>query len=1440
MRLLSNITPRSASCSILVENQFGPSVERCYNGFDFTLLFEEGFMSIAPSSIFFLAAIARILYLQNQEPKVIKEWLYWTKVLLHATNALVQLVQLCLWARPSMPRTDLSLAASCLSLVAIVGFGCLSHYEHCRSIRPSKSLNCFFLFTILLYIPRLRTLWAIEGLQAVAAMSIVSAILSLLLLGFEMAEKKHILSASGSAMPPETWAGAFNRGLFWWLNPLLQAGSKKTLTLNDLFPMQKTMVPEPAVVDQFSRLWDRYEAQDQWQSLVGPLLNTLKWDLLAGIIPRLAQIGFTFAQPYLIRSTVTLLITQGTNARSRGLGLIAAYTIVYVGQGISSAQTQHKSYRLMASMRGILVTMIYRKVMTMPIHSGDDASAITAMNTDVDRVTAGFQHIHETWATFIELPLCLWLLYLQISSADVAPILISFCSTVVVAWLAGIASVRQKLWVERIQQRLGVTSEMVSAIKSVKMSALTGKLSTKLHALRENEISISYRYRLLLIVLIALANINTIITPVVSFTIYTIMSQSKSIGVLNSERLFTSLTLFNIFAGSFMGFLQAFADLATSLGCTGRIQNFLAQSRRHDLRISRVSTPSQDSDTTCKLGSETPCIEAHNLTVWWKRDRPPILRNQSFVIPQSSLTMVVGTVGCGKSTLLQALLGEVPFITGEVRVDSARIAYCSQTPWLANGTLKENILGAEGYVEEWYLKVIAACGLQDDLKQLHQGDQTLIGSNGISLSGGQKQRLALARAIYSQISVMLLDDITSSIDAVTEERILSQVLGPQGLTRMLGVTVVMTTNSTRALPLADHIIVLNAEGSILAQGQFAHVQDYLHYTHNQERKMKPSTAVMEATAAPSAQHHVLDSDEKNIEQNCHTGLFTTYKYYLSTAPICAWCVFYMSLAIYVFLQVFPTVWLKWWAADNDKQPNVHWHMRVGVYWCLGILGIAFLMFTAWYHSCLTLNHLSKGDTSITSFSFLEQFSLMTDNLPRARFSQDLELIDFELPIVTLNTSLALFLCIGQLIVISVSAKYITATLPACLVAYYCIQRYYIRTSRQLRVMEIEARSPLFTNFMETTVGLATIRAFGWQKEYKAINQTCLHNSQKPYYLLLSIQMWLSVVLDMSIAGFVVVLMGIAVATMGHASPSSIGLALVNVASLSTSIKNFIAYWTSLETSLGAITRVKDFVEGTRSEHLPGETFSVPEQWPNFGSIEFRAVSASYNQSDLAMKNVSLTIRQGEKIAICGRTGSGKSTLISTLFRTVEIIDGRILVDDLDIATIPRERVRSSIIGIPQDPYVFDQSSVRENVDPYSKHSNESIIDVLKKVRLWSLVEAGGGLDIVVSPDIFSDGQRQILCLARAMLRDGNIVAFDEVTSRIDRITDDFMQDAIRHHFKDHTVLTVTHRLDTIMLYERVLMMHDGALIADGPPTVLLHQCPEFRDMYDTFNDSQVP
>lgn len=200
---------------------------------------------------------------------------------------------------------------------------------------------------------------------------------------------------------------------------------------------------------------------------------------------------------------------------------------------------------------------------------------------------------------------------------------------------------------------------------------------------------------------------------------------------------------------------------------------------------------------------------------------------------------------------------------------------------------------------------------------------------------------------------------------------------------------------------------------------------------------------------------------------------------------------------------------------------------------------------------------------------------------------------------------------GQLIIIAVSAKYIIAILPACLAAYYCIQRYYLRTSRQLRVMEIEARSPLFSNLLLTTTGLATIRAFGWEDKYRGINRLHLTDSQKPIYLLYAAQMWLSVVLDMIVAGFVVVLMGIAVGTMGQGSPASIGLALVNVASLSASIKSFITHWTGLETSLGGIRRVKDFVDGTESEHLPGEDFNAPAQWPARGLIEFQGLTASY-------------------------------------------------------------------------------------------------------------------------------------------------------------------------------------------------------------------------------------
>ncbi|KAH8693924.1 ABC transporter [Talaromyces proteolyticus] len=1419
-----------ARCTIAVQNEFGPSVDSsCYDGFDFTLLFEEAFFSIAPSVGFLLLLIPRMVYLHIERTKVRAGWLYIIKLFFHAVYSLFQLLLLALWARPQTPRTDLTLAATSLSFVVSVIFAYQSQLEHFRSVRPSKLLSLYFFFSTLFDIVRVRTIWAIDGLHTEATLFIVSMLLKVVLFSFEIYEKRGFIKYQYIDGSPETWAGVFNRSLFWWLNPLLYSGAKKILMMEDLFPVEKAMVPSPEVKHKLAILWDQCENKEKSHSLVIPLMKTFKWELLAGVIPRLSQTGFTMAQPYLIRSAVILFSDDEiSNAHSRGVALIAAFAIVYTGIAISTAQAQHKAYRVIALMRGVLITMIYEKATTMPSYKDDGNAAMTVMSTDIERIAAGFRYIHDTWGSLVEMALSLWLLYGQLSTAGIAPIIVSFICTLIALLVAVKAGEKQNLWIEAIQKRVGITAETLGAMKGAKMSGMVERLSAKITALRENEILVSQQFRTLLVVVVTLANFNTLLTPAISFTIYSLVSRNGKIGTLDSERAFTSLTLFNLFSVFVGSLVESFTDTATSLECIDRIREFLAQEPREDLRDPSGGKLYETTDIIC--------ADARCISVGWKGGEPSILHDISFCIRRSTVTMVVGPVGCGKSTLMKALLGETPLMTGKLKTYFSCVGYCSQTPWLTNGTVKENILGASDWNLHWYITVVEACGLQKDFEELANGDQTQVGSKGVSLSGGQKQRLTLARAVYSRIDTILLDDVMSGLDPTTEEHIFMKLLGPQGLLRANGVTVIMVTNSMNRLPFADHIIGLSAEGTILTQGSFEHVQKRLGDIETAEPMniMKPPAIVMKSNL-PSAIQHGGPQTTQNLDDRRESD-FSTYKYYFSTAPWISWFVFYFFLASYVFFQSFPSVWVTWWAEDNDKMPNLHMEMRIGIYWMLGVLGIIFLVLAAW---CLvkvvvqTTMLNVHGSLVKTVFNAPMVFFSLTDAGETVnRFSQDLELIDFELPLALLNMSLAFLLCVAQLIIIAVSAKYIAATIPVCCVAYFFIQKFYIRTSRQLRLMDIEARAPLFSNFMETMSGLATVRAFGWEDKYRSVNHKHLADSQRPFYLLFAVQRWLSLVLDMTVTGFVVMLMGIAVGTMGKMSGSFLGLALVNVASLSSSIKALITDWTVLETSLGAVTRVKNFVQGTKSEHLPDENGLPPPNWPKDGAITFEGVSAAYNDpSELALKKVSFTILSGEKVAVCGRSGSGKSTLVSALFRMIEIHDGIISIDGLDISKMPRQEVRSALVGLPQDPFIVEGSTVRENVDPFNNSPDELIIHTLKKVEIWSIVEEKGGLDVALTADFLSHGQRQLLCMAKAMLRSGNIVIFDEATSSVDTKTELVIQEIIKTHFQNRTIVCVTHRLDSIVDFDRVLVMDNGILVEDDQPRRLLAKPSVFRELY---------
>jgi ATP-binding cassette subfamily C (CFTR/MRP) protein 1 len=526
--------------------------------------------------------------------------------------------------------------------------------------------------------------------------------------------------------------------------------------------------------------------------------------------------------------------------------------------------------------------------------------------------------------------------------------------------------------------------------------------------------------------------------------------------------------------------------------------------------------------------------------------------------------------------------------------------------------------------------------------------------------------------------------------------------------------------------------------------------------------------------------------------------------------------------------------VKWWTTHNQEHPNDRIAWYLGMYLFLAILGLSSLVMACWI-LIMTMTpqagrrlHQRLLDTVLNApMSF---FSSTDTGITANRFSQDLELIDMELPVALIKTAMNLFLLLAQLLVILASAKYVGIAMPAILVVVYFLQAYYLRTSRRLRILDIETKAYLGTQFLEMLSGLVTVRAFQWEFQHLSRFLDMLKKAQRPFYLLYCVQRWLNMILDLVIGGMAVLLVTIAVKTKGSVDPGMTALALTNLVGFSQMLKQLITAWTLLETSMGALARVRAFTGAVETENLAGE------DWPQFGGIEFRNVVASHKKAKKATLNdISFAVPPGTKLALVGRSGSGKSSLIAALLRMMDLTSGKIVIDGLDIATLPRQLVRSHLIALPQDPYVL-AGTIRENVDPLGIMSDEQVIVALRRVQLGHLLDNPDiGLNAKLNPDMLSHGQCQLLCLARAMMRKSSILILDEATASVDVQTDALMQDIIRTEFKHHTIIAAAHRLDTIIDFDAVLCLDQGRVLESDNPQNLLARDSAFKELYQTQN-----
>ncbi|TQB72810.1 hypothetical protein MPDQ_006453 [Monascus purpureus] len=1222
------------------DNTFGPVINHgCRAAFDFTLLFEQAILSIAPSALFLLLAPCNYVFLLRSPRKVQPSFLGWWKSYCIVALGAIQVVLLVLWALPSAPATNVSVAAAALGLPVALAMGLLSHAQHVRSVRPSTLLNVYLLLSLLCDIVQTRTLWLLHRATAIAAVFTASVFLKLVVLMTEAAEKRRLLEGKHQDATVESTSGIWNKMLFWWVNPLLWKGSRSILQPRDL---------------------------------------------------------------------------QTINEKLHGAALEKVHP-------------------------GVLAGMAYQDRRFLP------------------------------------------------------------GSSVVVS---------------------GLLAPLV-------------------------------------------AQVAPIFAPVATFALYAIVAAVSSHQSLLSAQAFTSLSLISILSTPIVTLTQSVPIIAAGMGALSRIQEYLSTTPRQERR--NLDMAVQDCKSSSQIGEKNhylaksgsgekghPCaVTVQNGKFGWD-DAAPTLRDIHCEFPTSSLTIIVGPIGSGKTSLLRALLNELPSIDGQVTIHGPSLAFCDQNPFLVHATVQKNIIGESALDSEWYKTVLKACALDVDLALLPLGDLTMVGSNGMTLSRGQKQRIAIARSVYAKASIVLLDDTLSGLDRRTERQVFNQVFGKQGLLRQLGSTVVLVTHANYLLPHADQIIVLGSDGRIESQGSYQSLRSsdgYVQSLSIEEDTAGTSEDGIEKTdAIPSTQDDISREAEIDLKER-QTGDRSVYVYYLQAAGKANSLFFLVYVAIVAFCYNFPNLWVQWWSDANEKNSNANLGLYLGVYVALAVAAIVFLILACW---CLMVRMVSRSALRLHKTVLrtvmrapLSFFAGTSSGAITNRFSQDMRLIDMSLPMATINTTLYAASCVVQIILISISSKYMAVTIPFALAVIYFVQKFYLKTSRQLRLLDLEVKSPLYSNFIETLNGLVTIRAFGWSAQLQELNTKLLDESQKPVYLLYCVQRWLTLVMDMLVACLAIVLIILTVFLKGSTSGGAIGVALVNIMTFNQGLTNMIKWYTSLETALGAISRVKKFESETMSEERTTPTLGVVDQkWPRSGAIEFQNVSASYgDESSLALRNISMSIQAGQKIGICGRTGSGKSSLILALFQMIELCSGSILVDGIDLSTLPREAVRSGFNSITQEPF-FIPATVRMNLDFTESLPDKAIIEALQKVKLWDFVEERGGLDSKLVADSWSLGQQQLFCLARALLRDSHVLILDEVSSSspprsVDSETDKLMQAIIRTEFAGSTVFSIAHRLDTILDFDRIAFLDKGSLVEFDSPTKLLAKGPSssaFARLYNGLPD----
>uniref|UniRef100_A0A8D3BPW0 Multidrug resistance-associated protein 4 n=1 Tax=Scophthalmus maximus TaxID=52904 RepID=A0A8D3BPW0_SCOMX len=1029
--------------------------------------------------------------------------------------------------------------------------------------------------------------------------------------------------------------------------------------------------------------------------------------------------------------------------------------------------------RVGMKIRVAMCHMIYRKALYLnstALAKTTTGQIVNLISYDVNKFDEVTLYLHFLWIAPLQAATVTLLLMYAIGPSCLAGMAVFFILMPIQTMFGRLFSRLRAETAVLTDERIRTMNEVISGIRVIKMYGWEKPFVGLVDEVRRMEISKIMKSSYLRGLNMASFFVASKIIIFITVCVYVLTGNT-----LSSSRVFMAVSLYGAVRLTITLFFPfAIEKVSESLVSIRRIQNFLLLEEVLPQHLGHPVAEKKDC-----------MVKIQDLICYW--DKAPTLQNVSFTVKPEQLLAVIGPVGAGKSSLLSAILGELSQESGVVKV-KGELTYTSQQPWILPGTIRSNILFGKELNPKKYERVLRACALKRDMDLLPGGDLAMVGDRGTNLSGGQKARVSLARSVYQDADIYLLDDPLSAVDAEVGRHLFEECIC--GLLRKK--PRILVTHQLQYLKAADHIVVLKE----VSQGTYSELQRFgLDFTSllKEEEDLEESRG----TTVSGFPHTLSDnsmSSTSSLSSSRYSLIEGAEPLAVVGIRIALWCA-----DVFFFYRLI--------SSGLTATSVVFGFLR------------SLVFFNVLVSSSQTLHNRMFSAILRTPVRF---FDINPVGRILNRFSKDIGYLDSLLP-WTFADFIQVFLQVtGVVAVAAVIMPWIIIPIVPLLVVFLFLRCYFLQTSRDIKRLESTTRSPVFSHLSSSLQGLSTIRAFKVQQRFQQMFDKYQDLHSEAWFLFLTTSRWFAVRLDGICSVFVTITAFGCIYLRDGLEPGAVGLALSYAVTLTGMFQWGVRQSAEIENMMTSVERVVEYAE--LESEAPWETDKQPPQdWPKNGSITFDRVNFSYSASEpLVLKNLSVVFTSREKVGIVGRTGAGKSSLISALFRLAEP-EGRIIIDDFLTSSLGLHTLRQRMSIIPQDPVLFT-GTMRKNLDPFRQHTDEDLWNALQEVQMKAVVEElPNKLETVLteSGSNFSVGQRQLVCLARAILRKNRILIIDEATANVDPRTDGLIQQTIRDKFQECTVLTIAHRLNTIIDCDRILVLDAGRIRECDEPYVLL-------------------